>query len=114
MNISTEQGLGIAVSAGGDPLVTKLWIRTHMPRGAFFQNPALGHRFFMVKHANAAGALLLRDLALEAVTDLVPAWLASVDCDTEIDSASGRINVYFEGVRADGRNIKFSVFYKVV
>jgi phage gp46-like protein len=116
VNITDENGRGVMVMSGGDPLITQFWIRTHLKQGAFFQDPTLGHRFHMVKKATADGARLLRDLALEALRPLLDmGWLLSIDCRAEVNEAPGRIDLHLQGMKNDGFSpVSFDTFYEVV
>lgn len=114
MNIGLENGRGIAVS-DGDPLVTKLFLRTHVPRGTLFVAPMRGHRFRMVKKATPAGAALLRDLILEAISDLKTRGdVVEISCETHVSDYPGQIDYKITAVRPDKKFITYEDFIEVI
>lgn len=114
MNINIENGHGVAVS-GGDPLITKLYMRTHVPRGSLFVSPERGNRFHLVKKATPAGAALLRDLILESVADLkTRGEVLQISCETEVSNYPGQIDFRITAIRPDDRVITYEDFIEVV
>ncbi len=114
MNIDLENGRGVAV-AEGDALVTKLYLRTHVPRGTLFVSPERGHRFHMVKKATPAGAALLRDLILESVIDLrTRGDVLEIACETEVSDYPGQIDFKITAIRPDDNVITYEDFIEVV
>jgi hypothetical protein len=116
VNIVTENGKGKLVSSGGDPLLTKMWIRTHVPKGRFFADAKLGHRFHLVQKVNTAGLALMSELIIESCQDLID--------NNELRNAKSRavavdyipnvIHWTLSGSSRNGAPVRFSAFYQVV
>lgn len=114
MNVELENGRGVAVAAG-DSLLTKLYLRTHVPRGTLFVSPERGNRFHMVKQATPAGAALLRDLILESVADLrTRGDVVDISCATEVSDYPGQIDFKITAIRPDEKVITYEDFVEVV
>lgn len=115
MNVLTENGRGVMVQSGGDPIATKVWIRLNTPRGALFNQPDLGHRFHLVKKANDEGAALLSNLAMETLKPLKDnRQVKDINITAIAKPAEGRIDLRIVLTTANDNRVQFETFYKVI